>query len=293
MKTFFIITLLGFVSCSQPQTLKIGIIADCQYCNCDFNEDWNNDYRKGAPRLQLAVDDFNTANVEMVFHLGDFIDRDFESYSTVKPIINSLTMPTHFVLGNHEFSVADSLKGDVLKTLGLEASYYTVKKMDWLFIVLDGTDISPYRSSDSNQIAFANAQMEAYNKMGRSQAKPWNGALGTKQMAWLEGQLKVADQSNLKVIVLAHFPVLPKAALNLWNDVEVVDLLNQHKSVKAYFNGHHHPGNYALSNDIHYVTFQGMVRSTEETAFAVVELSGSTINIYGKGREPNRTLSIK
>ncbi len=286
----FLTALLGKV---KSQNFSVGIIADCQYCDCDFNKDWNNDYRKGPERLKVAVDNFNVNKVDLVFHLGDFIDRDFESYITVKPIISELKMPHYFVLGNHEFSVADSLKEAVLPLLNLEQAYYTVCKNDWLFVILDGTDISPYRSNNPEKIEYANQQMAYYEQIGRLQAKPWNGALGEEQMYWLESQLKEADKKQLKVIILAHFPVLPLAALNLWNDVEVVQLLDKHNCVKAYFNGHHHPGNYVEKEGIHYVTFQGMVRSKDETAFAIVEISDTLINIRGTGREPSRKLGVK
>ncbi len=293
MRVIYFLLLLFTTSITQAQSLKIGIIADCQYCNCEFNKEWNNSYRQGAPRLQVAVDNFNANKVDVVFHLGDFIDRDFESYAVVKPIISELKMPHYFVLGNHEFSVADSLKEEVLPMLNLTHAYYTVRKKNWLFIVLDGTDISTYRSSDSSKIKFANQQMQYFAKQGRPQAKPWNGAIGAAQLDWLENQLKKADKNKLKVVVLGHFPVLPKAALNLWNDEEVVALLEKYQCVKAYFNGHHHPGNYVEHQGIHYITFQGMVRSKEDTAYAIVTLNKKEITIKGVGREPFRRLRIK
>ncbi len=293
MKTIYSIIFLLVANWAQAQSLKIGIVADCQFCDCDYSERWNNDYRQGSPRLQEAVGKFNTNEVELVFHLGDFIDRDFSSFATVKPIMNGLKMPHYFALGNHDFSVADSLKGQVLEALDMTTSYYTIEKDPWLFIVLDGTDISPYSSMDSSKIAFANAQMEKYKNEGRPQAKPWNGALGKEQLRWLEAQLNDADKRKLNAIVLAHFPVLPLAALNLWNDVEVVQILEQHKSVKAYFNGHHHPGNYAEKEGIHYVTFQGMVLGKDDTAYAIITLDKKEITIEGVGCEPFRTLRVK
>ena len=293
MKLIYTIILLTIASKVSAQSLKIGIVADCQYCDCDYSERWKNDYRQGPPRLQEAVDKFNANEVKFVFHLGDFIDHDFSSFATVKPIMNGLKMPHYFALGNHDFSVEDSLKGRVLETLDMATPYYTVKKEKWLFIVLDGTDISPYNSADTSKIAFANAQMKKYEKEGRPQAKPWNGALGQTQLSWLEAQLALADDKKLNAIVLAHFPVLPLAALNLWNDVEVVQILEKHKSVKAYFNGHHHPGNYVAKEGIHYVTFQGMVLGREDTAYAIITLGKKEITIDGVGREPSRTLSIK
>ncbi len=293
MKTIYSIIFLLAANLAQAQSLKIGIVADCQFCDCDYSAQWNNDYRQGPLRLQEAVDKFNDNKVELVFHLGDFIDRDFSSFARVKPIMNSLKMPHYFVLGNHDFTVADSLKGQVLETLELVSPYYSIEKEKWMFIVLDGTDVSPYSSADSSKIAYANSQMKMYEKQGRPQAKPWNGALGNDQLIWLERQLQKADKQKLNAIVMAHFPVLPLAALNLWNDVEVVEILEQHKSVKAYFNGHHHPGNYVEKEGIHYVTFQGMVLGKEETAYAIITLDKKEITIDGIGREPFRTLSIK
>ncbi len=293
MKIVYQIFLLLLVGGASAQSLKIGIIADCQYCDCDYSNQWNNDYRQAIPKLEEAVDKLNANEVEIVFHLGDFIDRDFKSFATVKPIMNQLKMPHYYVLGNHDFSVADSLKSSVLSTLNLAHPYYVVQQGKWLFIVLDGTDISLYNTTDKDRLTFAAQEMNRYEQMGRPQAKPWNGALGTKQLSWLETSLKEADKKELNVIVLAHFPVLPLAALNLWNDVEVVKILENHSSVKAYFNGHHHPGNYVEKEGIHYVTFQGMVRSKEETAFAMITLGKKEIKIKGVGREPFRTLSIK
>ncbi len=53
--------------------------------------------------------------------------------------------------------------------------------------------------------------MAYYEKLGRSQAKPWNGAIGEQQLIWLENELKAADKKQLKVIVMAHFPDVGRA----------------------------------------------------------------------------------
>jgi predicted phosphodiesterase len=274
------------------QDLKIGLIADCQYCNCDFNTEWNNDYRKGFPRLKTAVDSFNSTSVNYAFHLGDFIDRDFESYQKVIPVFEQLKMPHHHVLGNHDYKVNDSLKSSVLSTLNLENPYYTITKNDWVFIVLDGTDISTYKSNDSLYFNQSEQIRLDYLSQGRTQAMPWNGAIGKEQMTWLDSQLNHADENNLNAVILCHFPVYPKNDANLWNDIEVMQLLEKHKSVKAYINGHHHPGNYAIHNNIHYLTLQGMVLTNSESAFAIITLLENKIVVDGFGREPDRVLEF-
>lgn len=275
------------------QQLKIGIVADCQYCDCDYNVDWNNAYREAPERLQQAVDTFNANHVDLVFHLGDFIDRDYSSFNKVMPIMKKLSMPYYFVLGNHDFSVADNLKSKVYDMLELQKPYYTIQKAGWLFIVLDGTEVSTYHSKDSVEINTATQEMKRYNDMKRAQSKPWNGAISKAQLEWLDKQLTKSDNSELNAIVFCHFPVLPKGEVNLWNDEEVVEILKHHKSAKAFFNGHHHPGNYEKSRKIHYVTFQGMVLTQDKNAFSIVELSSTHINIVGFGREPSQDLRIK
>lgn len=293
LRVFLITGLFLLSSISWAQQLKIGIIADCQYCDCEYNQEWDNSYREAPARLQQAVDTFNSNKVDLVFHLGDFIDRDYSSYETVMPIMQTLTMQYYFVLGNHDFSVADSMKSKVYKELKLDKPYYTVNKGDWLFIVLDGTEISTYHSIDSLAMAHAKSVMATYKSNGRSQAEPWNGGISQTQMDWLDRQLMRADRNKQKAIVMCHFPVLPEGEVNLWNDAELVDILSSHKSVKAYFNGHHHPGNYEKAKGKHYVTFQGMVRSKDRNSFSIVNLTSEKIEIEGYGREPDRILSIK
>lgn len=274
------------------QSFSIGLIADCQYCKCDFSEKWNNDYQQGLPRLIEAVDTFNNQKVDLAFHLGDFIDRDFSNFKVVSNEYNKLKMPHYHVLGNHDYSVLDSLKNRVQSELNLEKPYYSVTTNGWQLIVLDGTDISLYKSADSVYLKEAEQVRLAYLKTGRSQAQTWNGAISGKQLVWLDTQLKGADQSKANVIIFCHFPILPKGDANLWNDVELVQLIEKHTSVKAFINGHHHAGNYIKYNGVHYLTLHGMVRTKEQNSFAIITLFDTKINIQGFGREPNRTFKF-
>ena len=293
MKAFVFISFLLFSSSvSIAQSLKIGLIADCQYCDCDYNKKWDNDYRKSISRLETSVSTFNNSPTQLTFHLGDFIDRNFSSFNTINPIYESLTMPHYHLLGNHDFNVKDSLKPQVLDQLQLTNPYYVVNKNDWTFIVLDGTDISLYNSIDIGNIQRADSIRNYYLNQGRTQALPWNGAIGNAQLDWLDKELTRADKNLKKVIVLCHFPVLPLGDANLWNDIEVIQTLEKHQSVKAYINGHHHPGNYTIQNGIHYLTLVGMVKSKNHNSFAEIELKRNKIIVKGFGLEPNRVLKF-
>lgn len=292
MRFVLLFSLLFYSTSFIGQPIKLGLITDCQYCNCESSLEWNNYYKNSPLRLQESVDTLNKNDLNAVFHLGDFIDREFTSYAEITPIWDKLIFPKFHLLGNHDFSVAPELKKEVPSILNLTKTYYFEDYKNWRVIVLDGTDISLYKSSDSLVILNADSIRKSYLKMGREQSLPWNGAIGADQMQWIDSLLTQCDLEEKNVLLLCHFPVFPKSDANLWNDEEIVALLEQHSSVKAFINGHHHPGNYALKNGIHYLTLQGMVYSEKENAFSIGILDSSKISIQGFGREPSRNLSF-
>jgi hypothetical protein len=120
----------------------------------------------------------------------------------------------------------------------------------------------------------------------------WNGGIGSIQMQWLDERLKKAQQTGQKVIVLCHFPLFSKQDHNLFNNVELLSLLQSYTCVKAYFSGHYHPGHYQEISGLHLMNFMGMV-NTAVNAFAVVTLKADSILIEGYGREPKRSLRIR
>ena len=159
---------------SPPEKFfSIGVIADCQYCS--LPGEGIRKYAASVGKLQQCVDHFNTLHLEYVIHLGDFIDRDFESFGVVTPIYNQLNMPKYHVLGNHDFFVIDEHKKDVPATLGLDAKYYDFKLNDWRFVVLDGNDIS-FHAYPENSAKYT--ESAAYYNLKGNQTPKWNGAVG-------------------------------------------------------------------------------------------------------------------
>ncbi len=223
-----------------------------------------------------------------VMHLGDFIDRDWESFDVVSPIYQQLRFPALHVLGNHDFSVADERKKQVPKKMGLPARYYAFKVHDWRFVVLDGNDISFHaHPPNSRNYRFA----EAYYLNKKITTPKWNGAIGRRQLSWLKKTLARATRRNEKVILFSHFPIFPENVHNLWNAQELLGLIEEYPCVKACLNGHNHAGNYAEKNGKHFVTLKGMV-DTDETAYAVVKVDEAVIQITGFGREESRVLVL-
>ncbi len=271
---------------SSEGLARIGIIADCQYA--DQPTRGVRHYRLSLQKLNQCVDSLNTFELDHVFHLGDFIDQHHQSFDAVLPIFDRLKAPHTQVLGNHDFSVEDQFKEAVPEIMGLKARYFSMMVKGWKFIILDGNDVSLYawpKNSEKHQ------QSRRIYEQQYAHRETWNGAIGKAQMSWLKKELEQAEIDGNKVILLCHFPVLPEENHILWNAGELVDLVSSYSCVKAWFNGHNHAGGYAEHQGIHFVTFQGMV-DTEQNSFATVTLGPDKLIINGIGREEDRELAV-
>jgi manganese-dependent ADP-ribose/CDP-alcohol diphosphatase len=298
MKRFFATILfwscLSFPLSSFSQNADVplfsfGVIADVQYCDCDNNG--SRYYSSSLRKLQEAVQIFNKEQVKFVVSLGDFIDRDAQSFDTLNKITKQLRMPVHHTLGNHDFSGNQKEIDKAPSYLGLKEKYYSFKYGGWRFIVLNGNDISVLGNKEhSKNHVLAKRRMEELKGKGAPNAQPWNGELGKHQLVWLKKQLKSSLKANERVILLCHHPISPESGtLNLWNDREVKSLLESFPNVKAYFNGHAHEGGYDFDNGKHYVTFKGMVEK-DENAFAIIDVYKDYLKINGYGVEITRLL---
>ncbi|MDA0196817.1 MAG: metallophosphoesterase [Bacteroidetes bacterium] len=266
---------------------SIGIIADCQYFNLEGAG--VRKYSMSNAKLKECVSHFNTMDLEYTVHLGDFIDRDWESFDVVAPIYNNLKMPRYHVLGNHDFSVADEKKSAVAKRMNLPSDYYDFEVKGWRFIVLNGNDISfhAYPKDSENYKA-----AEQYYEQNKIATPKWNGAIGTAQLEWLKATLDKASKKKEKVVLYCHFPIYPDNVHNLWNSNEIIEIIESYPCVKAYINGHNHEGNYGQKNGVHYLTIKGMV-DTEESSYGVLKVYKDQLEVIGYGREETRTLEIR
>jgi manganese-dependent ADP-ribose/CDP-alcohol diphosphatase len=270
----------------RPQ-LRIGAFTDCQYADEDDNG--ARLYRRAPGKLADAVAHFNRLDLAYVIHLGDFVDKDWASFDALQPVVDKLHHPWKFVLGNHDFAVADDKKALVAQRMGMPARYYSFEEKGWLFLVLDGNDLSDYGWPASSP-ELANSLALHHDKYPT--APDWDGGLGEAQMRWMDEALTRADRQGQKVVLYCHFPVYPLNPHDLWNAPDVIAMLERHRCVKAWINGHNHDGNYGEKAGIHYVNLKGML-DTEQTAYAVIEFYEHRIQINGFGRQPSLSLKLR
>ncbi|MEI7724479.1 MAG: metallophosphoesterase, partial [Bacteroidota bacterium] len=254
----------------EIKPVRVGILTDCQYCNCETEGIRN--YMLSLPKLDSCIKVFNALSLDAIFHLGDMIDHNYRSYDSVIPRFQQFNPPINLVLGNHDYVIKNKFKPGLLDRLGMKEDYYVVDLGNWRFIVLNGDDLSFFAPQDKkhkeerNDVVYDQFQQMHVNGL------PWNGGIGRDQLKWLEKQLEESEQSQKKVIVVCHFPLFVKDNHNLFNNKVVFRLISGYSCVKAYFNGHYHSGNYQMKEGIHMVNFKGMVNTTIN-AFAVVTLT--------------------
>ena len=279
-------------SCQDSVVVKIGLISDPQYCDC--NSEGNRIYREVLKKLPVAIDSMNKFGVDFVMNLGDMIDRYYESYDSVNQFYDHLTMPYYNVLGNHDFEeIADSLKPTVISRYGMPDFYYGFSVKNWRFLVLDGTELAAYSRSLHPDLAGEGDSLiqqvqDKYNN------RPWNGGIGRAQRQWIRNQIQAAHEAEQHVILFCHFPLYPDSVyLNLWNSEDIIALIEDYPNVVAYINGHFHAGNYGFKNGIHYVTQAAMLDTYDKNSFAVLEVYSDKLFFKGFGFNPDRVLSYE
>ncbi len=277
---------------TQP-LLRFGVIADPQYAAVEPNLVLGRHYANSLTKLAEAIDTFNGEDLAFVVTLGDIIDRDWQSFDAILPLYERLRHPRHFLLGNHDFRVEPERLAEVFARVGMPAAYQAFAAAGHRFVLIDGNEVSLFAPPPGDpRLADAERWLQALKAAGADNAQPWNAALGDRQLAWLEGQLRAAQAAGEKVVVMGHYPVYPPNAHNMWDSDRILDLFARFDNVVAYFCGHNHDGNYGLAGGTHYVTVKGMVETPDTTAYAIVDVHEDRMEVRGYGREIDRTLSL-
>jgi predicted phosphodiesterase len=287
----------GFASHSaraqDAALFKFGIVADPQYAPFPPKSGGTRYYANSLWKLDEAVKALNAEDLQFASTLGDIIDRHWESYNDILPIYDQLKHQHFFVLGNHDFEVAQDYLLSVVRNVGMTRAYYDFKGGGYRFLVIDGNDVSTFAppAGDSRR-ELAAERLAKLSEAKAINAQSWNGSLSDEQFAWMEKTLGEAKALGERVIVLGHYPVYPANEHNLWDAERIVELLTSHDNFVAYFNGHNHAGNYGEIGGRHFVNFKGMVETPATTAFAVVSVYDDRLDIKGFGREEGRSLKL-
>lgn len=274
----------------EKPLFSFGLISDVQYS--DRNHLGNRYYRYSLDKLEEAVSVFKKDSVDFIVNLGDLIENNYESYKPVLNLINSSGVKAYHITGNHDYSVEPRYLSRLPVLSGSKEGYFSVIYPNYRLIFLNGNEISTYVSADRLSTKQAGDYLLELRKRGAINAIEWNGGIGSAQREWMAGQLDEALKKSEKVIFLCHFPVAPENIHNLLNYSEINSLLSKYTNIVAWLSGHNHAGNYEHLNNIHYVTFKGMVETRNENSFAIVEAYGNRLIIKGYGRENSLVMNF-
>ena len=285
--------LAPFVGCGRVQTgPSFGVVADPQYA--DIPDRGRRSYRASVGKLNEAVADFNRRDLDFCVNLGDAIDRDWASYDAILAPLAAARAPWRHVLGNHDFAVEPSRVPQVPARLGIPSRRAVFDVSGVRFVILDSNAVSVYAHPEGSPVRrAATAELARLKAAKEPQAFDWNGGFGEEQLRWFDRLAGEAEGAGLRVVVLAHHPVLPSRAHVAWDAPAALEIALRRRSVVAWLCGHDHAGAYAERDGVHFITFQGMVETPDRNAYAFVSLNAGRMLIEGRGREPSRDLILR
>jgi len=117
---------------------------------------------------------------------------------------------------------------------------------------------------------------------------PYNGALSTAQLQWLNQTLEKATALKEKVIILGHVPICPGSCTPttlLWNYDEVLKIIHSYRCVVACLAGHDHQGGYMRDDHgIHHKSFEAPLETPiGMDAYGVVHVYQNKLVLQGSG----------
>lgn len=191
---------------------------------------------KANQRFEHAANKLNTLNdemepgLDMVFHLGDlihefamddpqFVMNNRTSVDIAAEMFDSLDMPLHYCLGNHDYDLdvgLDFTHGLFPEVFGGDV-YYSVDHRGWKFVMLNN---------------FLGASWEPNSDVFDTDL----GTLGEEQLQWFEGEL----QQGMPTMVFVHFP-LAMISDDEFGDFNAQTLIRQYSdTISTVITGHWH-----------------------------------------------------
>ena len=221
---------------------------------------------------------------EFVINLGDSIedvnnvDQDIKFFKKVISLLNDLTMPIYWAVGNHDIRSIN--QQELAKLLAYEKMYYSFDHGDYHFVTLS-FEMTGNHTEDLHDL---------------------RAEISNKQLSWLKNDLKSTDKPT---IVFIHYGVAEDDMKgNFWfeGESEYALLGNRKKlrkefenigNVIAVFNAHQHWNRMHVHNGIPYFTLTSLVENFRNDgipsgAYTIVNLKSNKILVEVKGGDPAR-----
>ena len=258
----------------EAPLLRIGLMTDLHYADKEAAK--TRHYRDTLTKLDEAVGVLNREQPALVVELGDLIDqadsveREIEWLKTVESHFARLSMPRHYVLGNH--CVATLTKREFAEHTQATGGHASLEVGGVTLLLLDAcfrSDGEPYQRGNFH----------------------WQDShLPTAELSWLEAEL---GKGSGPVIVLAHQRLDEDKAHSVRNAPAVRAVLEKSGRVLGVFQGHSHKNDYQQIHGIHYTTLVAMVEGSgfENSGYSLLEVFGDgSLRLRGFRRQANSDL---
>jgi predicted phosphodiesterase len=268
----------GKILAAEPSAkplLRVGLMTDLHYADKEPTK--TRFYREALGKLDEAVNFFNKEKPAFVVELGDLIDKattveqEIEWLGTIEKRYARLTMPRHYVFGNH--CVTTLTKAEFAEHTGRSKSpHYAFEEAGVKFIVLDAC----YREDG---VAY-----------GRDNFDWKDTFIPATELEWLQAQL-AATQGP--VVIFAHQRLDNSAPHMVKNASAVRDVLEKSGKVLAVFQGHSHKNDYQQIAGIHYCTLVAMVEGSgiENSGYTMLDvMPDHSLRLHGFHRQVDREL---
>ena len=288
IRLFICLFFLGGSALAQDTPiLKFGLFADTQYADCPSEN--ARFYRQALQKLDTCINYFNQQNVRFTINLGDIIDRKNSDLKKIMSSLAHLNNEIYHITGNHDYKeVTDN--SVLYRQLSMPSEYYSFKKQNWVFIMLNTNEVSAYANVTGTEKEQELAEMlEQIKQTEGKQAYRWNGGISRKQMKWLDDLLGKCERNHNNVLIFTHHPLYPQGEFTALNNMEILNTISKYPCVKAVFSGHHHAGAFGYYKGIPMITQEGMIETETQNAYSTVEITRDSILVKGRGRVPSRS----
>lgn len=260
---------------SRVPQLRVGLMTDLHYADkAPANTRF---YREALGKLDEAVTYFNREKPALVVELGDFIDQaasveqEVEWLKVMESHYSPLTMPRHYVLGNH--CVGTLTKAEFAQHTEAGGGHRAIEAGGVTFLLLDA--------------CFREDGVEYQRKNFH-----WQDAnLPPSELSWLESELSKATGP---VIVLAHQRLDLDKVHAVRNAAEVRALLEKSRKVVAVFQGHSHRNDHQRVGSIDYITLVAMIEGSglDNSGYTLLDIMPDTsLRLHGFREQTNRVLT--
>ena len=275
---------------AQP-VIRFGLIADPQYADADSRG--TRFYRNSLKKLEDCVAAFNQEKLPFMIDLGDITDRNPADLDPVLQVLRKFRSPVYTTPGNHDYKAISSNEA-LYRKLGMPAAYYSFKKGNWRFVMLNTNEIAAYSNVTGTwKEQELNAMLKKIKENNGKNAEEYNGGISSRQLQWLKELLQRSERTGENVLIFSHHPFGCAEGLTALNDKEVIALVARFKCVRALIAGHHHAGAFCEINSIPCIVAEGMVETAHQNSYGIVELYPDRLILKGYGRMTSRTVPFK